>query len=188
MASQFNVSLPRIQLSLLGDSQSVRMYKNCKKELGGFVLDTSCTLSGWNTSQLRTAVKEKAGVLVNNCFIFIGVNDILKKVPMKDTVNNIKSIIKILHRHHKRILIATLPPILNSISQQEEQIRSLNVHIQSFGTHPAVTIVPFHKLFPPFSALKLEYYQQRYYSGRKDNVHLSARGLRAMVDLIISKL
>lgn len=186
MATSSGTSALETPLSLLGDSQSVRMAKNWKKDLGGLGLETSCIKSGWTTGELKKAVKENVSFLKDKCFIFIGVNDVSKKVPLKEITKNLSAIIRFLSNQGKRIIIATLPPILNCTSEQAEQIRMIDVYILSFSTHKAVTVVPFHKLFPPFTEPKPDYYQCRYFNGRPDRVHLSPKGLKVLRELIIS--
>lgn len=186
MSGQAAVVVTRSRLSLLGDSQSVRLAKTWRREFSGTQLETGSAVSGWTTGQLRKSVLERVSVLETNCFIFIGVNDILKKVPYEDMVKNFKSIIKTLHYFKKRMLISTLPPILSSTPEQTDKIKNFNVFVLSFNTHSAVTVIPFHSMFPPFAELRLEFYQLRYYSGKKDYVHLSILGLRALMGLVNS--
>lgn len=174
------------RLSLLGDSQSVRMGKVWRHNLQGYKLETSCCVSGWTTSKLREAVQGGTADLEEVCFIFIGVNDVLKKVTYAEMIKNLKAILKHLKYHNKRILISTLPTLLNSSLYQEQQIRCFNVFIQSFSAQNFVTVVPFHKMFPPFVELRKKMYQLRYHNGRADNVHLSSTGLQSLIDLIVS--
>lgn len=173
-------------ISLLGDSQSVRMSKIWRKESHRCKLETSCAVSGWTTGQLKEVLKDRMYLLARVCVLFIAVNDIIKKVPLSVVFKNIKEILNVLKQHKRLVLFTTLPPILNCSSEQSEQVRAVNVYIQSFSTRPSVTVVPFHRLFPPFANFNPRYYQLRYYNGRADNVHLSAVGIKALMEVIDS--
>lgn len=188
MAGSLVAGSPLQKISLLGDSQTVRMVKVWKQCAGCPRLETSCAFSGWTTGQLREAVNTKVSGLEETCFIFIGVNDVIRNFSHQDMVQNLKVIIKHLIYHNKTILISTLPPLLHSSPEQEQLIKFFNVRVQSYSTHNSITVIPFHRVFPPFSEGKLEFYQLKYYNGRKDNVHLSPAGLKKLMELIISAL
>lgn len=178
------------EVSLLGDSQVVRVRRTCfslyRASDGG---NNDCSGSGWTTRDLLYAVRSRRNTLRPVCVIMIGINDIIKNLPISLTKKSISTIIDILAKSRKSILISTLPPTLHSNSSPVHQsIRNLNVFIQSFNTHPQTTVINFHKQFIPFSSFNPSLFQQQYTDGRPDLIHLSAAGHSLLITLINSKL
>lgn len=172
-----------VAVSVLGDSQARRMCGVWEQLDDGVEIDSRGTCGGWTTDDLKRSIRQLHN-LNPICIVFVSVNDIFKHLPIDHTKSNFKTIIKLLRSKHKKILISTLPPTLYNDPKQQEQIRILNVFIQSLNNPPETTVINFHKLFHPFEQINKSYFQIKYNNGRPDLVHLSKQGYRALISLL----
>jgi lysophospholipase L1-like esterase len=175
--------MSHLPVSVLGDSQAVRMCGVWERLEGQRAIDATAARGGWTTDDLKRSLRQHVTALHQVCVLFISINDIFKSVPPLRTKKNIKTIIQLLLSHNKTIIISTLPPTLNSENLQHK-IRSINIFIQSLNNPPSIKIIQFHKKFPPFSSMNLSYYKIRYNNGRPDSVHLSHTGYLQLISLI----
>lgn len=169
-----------MNLTLLGDSQVVRLHKVWGSSRQFTSADT-CAVSGCTTEHLKTLISRYNHVLNHTCFLLIGINDILSSVPTYKIKDNIASIIKYLKKKHKIILISTLAPTLHKNKPIQDNIREINIFIQSFATSSTVKVIKLHKLFKPFNQDDQCYYQLQYFNGKPDYVHLSNAAFQQLI-------
>lgn len=149
-------------ITVLGDSQSVRLERMWLRQVRQDCHISFCAGSGWTTARLKCEVRSRIEQFHKLCVLNIGINDILKSVPVDVSKANIKCIVSKLQHKHRTIIISTLPPTLHKPCYTSEPIRNLNVFIQSLHQHPTITVIPFHKDFPPYTSLDPTLYQQRW--------------------------
>lgn len=130
--------------------------------------------------QLVTNISKLSSI----CFLLISINDITSKIPDKIIKRNIRSILTILQDHNKTVLLSTIPPTLNNAHKQN--IRNINVYLQSFHNPPSVQTIYFHRLFPPYTSINKQLYEQYYYNGRPDFIHLSPAAFFALIRMVQS--
>lgn len=174
---------------MLGDSQVKRLLRAWVN--GGSrqkKMAAHCAESGWTTNDLKIAIRQHQASSHSTCFILIGLNDILQHIPTEKIKSNILTIINILVTSGKHVIISTLPPTLNSSKKQQSEIKNLNIYIQSLQTKSNVSVISFHKHFPPFSSQNLDHYQLHYPDGRPDRLHLSMKGFQLLISLIAGAL
>lgn len=177
------MSLPSLPaISVLGDSQAVRLCKVWGRKQPQRPIDI-CAMGGWTTKDLKRAVRQRAPTMNETCLILISINDILRQHKPHDIKSNLKFTLNILKSHNKSLLISTLPPTLYASRQTLDSIKSVNLFIQSTHNPPSITVLSFHKLFPPFSTENRSLYQRHYYDGRPDNVHLSPAAFLRLINL-----
>lgn len=140
---------------------------------------------GMCTEQLKVVLRNKAPSFHEYCFVLIAINDIIRGVPVRVVKENLLAIINILHFHKKTVFISTLPPIINPTVIQMNNIKEVNVFIQSLHTRDKVQVIYFHRHFPPFTKQANQFYQLRYADNRPDNVHLSRQGHQLLISLIV---
>lgn len=171
---------------MLGDSQMKRLLRAWAGNNGSRQkkMTAHCAESGWTTTELKIAIRQNHTSFNSICFVLIGLNDILQKVPITTVKSNILSIVNILTTSGKSVLISTLPPTLDRIDKRQSEIKIINIFIQSLQTKPNVSVITFHKQFPPFSSNNLDLYQLSYANGRPDKLHLSINGFQLLISLI----
>lgn len=171
-------------VSLLGDSQVRRMIKTLTKLGPNHPRERDYAISGLRSDNLKTIVRECSSDFHKVCFILVGINDILKGYPIASIKQNIKSTINILVRDNKTVLISTLPPILYANEPVGNDIKILNIFIQSLQRAHSVIVIKLHKHFSPFIVTDMTLFQQYYKDNKPDNVHLSADGHLLLIGLI----
>lgn len=167
---------------MLGDSQIKRLLRG--RGVRRAEVDSHYAESGWTTQQLKIAVRQNQSSLHLQCFILIGLNDVIQNIKIKQTKTNIRTIVNLLTDSKRTVFISTLPPMLNANHYQQQNIKNINVFIQSLHSKTNVIVLQFHKQFPPFAPINHRYYQLRYANGRPDNLHLSMEGFRLLISLI----
>lgn len=170
-----------MSVTLLGDSHVRRLHEVWDNVN---ITTDSFAVGGLTTERLKTVISRHNAVFNQTCFVLIGINDILRKIPPRKIISNIKSIVKYLVKKDFVIFISTLPPTLHISSQIQEKIRTINIFIQSFQTTVNVNVIHFHKHFKPFNARDEHYYIFNNKPGKPDLIHLSAPGLRNLMNLI----
>jgi len=172
----------QMDLLICGDSQAVRLRR---------LVSPSAPVSqycrgGWQTGDVKRAVRLLDHEVQRPCFLMVGINDVRARVPCQVIKGNLKTIVNIILRVAKVLLISTLPPTLNSTPSELHLIAQVNNYILSFNQRPGVVVVPLHRHFPPFSppSRTVQLYQRRYFNGRPDNIHLSTRGLSLLLNII----
>lgn len=105
-----NYAEPLPAVSVLGDSQAVRLCREWWKAEPLREVDSSGARGGWTTNDLKSAVRQRVSSFKDICVILVSINDILRRHPPDKTKSNFKSILKILKTSNKSIFISTLPP------------------------------------------------------------------------------
>lgn len=175
-----------MKISLLGDSQAVRM-----RNTWGGTRAYDYAKGGWTTRELKTGLRE-VRQLLHFCILFVGLNDILKGKNTKETKTNIRAIIKLLGELGKHIIIITLPPTLHADQKYNKSLFELNVYLKSFKSQKYIEILPFDQIFRNKTVQQNKhYFQQSYWNGRPDLIHCSSaahseirKRLREVIDRI----
>lgn len=175
------------QLSILGDSQTVRLRKVWEAEDRNRKFESSCSGSGWTTRHLLQAVRRNMCNVQSTCFVFISINDIIRAIPLPTVKQNIRTILRVLIDSNKSVLLSTIPPTLSQSHRQQQSIQEVNIFIQSLNNPPTVQVIYFNRLFPPFADNDSRLYQRTYYNGKPDLIHLSEFGLRSLTRLITQR-
>lgn len=178
----------RTSCSVMGDSQAVRLGRlwSTSGRFQNVDVECSCAGSGWTTTQLKMEIRK---VTITNsifCVVLVGINDILRNIPLTVIKRNIKTIVKLLTKQERTVfvILVTLPPTLNASAELLKSIKQFNVFIQSLATFKQTSIIQFHKLFVPFSHPDNRLYQCVFPDGRLDKVHLSRRGYGELLALL----
>lgn len=176
------------QVSLLGDSQVKRLQKTILSLDPNYKCDKNYAVGGLCSDTLKSVVRANLTNFYTTVFLLIGINDILKGFPISSVKRNIKTIVIMLSRSNRTILLSTLPPTLCMNNDVFCKIQELNVFIQSLETNKSVTIITLHKHFFPISSDNKNLFQLRKYNGTADNIHLSSKGHMLIIELLIQQI
>lgn len=174
-------------LILLGASNVVRM-NTC------FPLDClSLATSGASVSylptnpHLKTILKEflrerRQEIDENDILILLaGTNDFLRGVSINHFKENFRSLLRLCRKHFNKIVLAKIPSIPR-LPNRIEDIKHINRWMQSFALNSnnlviADTFEPFVSPILCSSNIQLKVFEERYWNGKRDGVHLNAEGL-----------
>lgn len=113
--------------------------------------------------------------------LMAGTNDFVQGVTREKFQKDLECLIRLCRRNFSKIVLGQIPPIpllpgrLNDIIMINHWMHSLTS--DRIDLKIADTFVPFMNR-PPFQLrIKLQYFEERYPSGRRDGIHLNETGL-----------
>lgn len=177
---------------LLGDSQLVRLGKSWKPNLNVTNLAISgCNVEkAWFNFNLFLDDIPKPWYFENSCLvILLGTND-CKHLTSEFSFNrgNYKKIVRVASKIFKQVLICKIPPI-PKFPDVLETISNINKWLNGFQSLKNVEIIDSFSCFLKSSGqVDLKFFEQVFFHGKVDLIHLNKKGLMVLSHLIMNKL
>lgn len=167
------------EASCIGDSQMKRFVRTA-----GFHGEQKLAVSGATTRQLIQLIRRELPFIRQTVYLWVAVNDILQQVNLNIIKHNFKTILQLLLRAGKKIIIINLPPILED-SRNNFYIKNLNKFLEQYKSNSQISLIDFHSvILQDNNPQKL--YCQIYNNGARDKVHVSPNGHRKLLQLLQS--
>lgn len=172
-------------LHLVGDSQFCRYYQYCQRistnKYYNFKIQDKLVKSGSTVHDIKSMLKQTPPFqLKSNIVLFIGTNDVLRRVALHIFKAQYLSLIRLIKNKFQpaNLILVMLPPfpklLLDSTSLTI--IDSINTFISTLHTNNV------HILRLPITTENAEIYFHRYYhnSNRRDGIHLNDFGFNQL--------
>ena len=166
---------------LLGDSQFVRLAKNCLSYQRCRGRNIGFCKSGQTVSDLLQLVQNSRS-LPEFVILLIGTNDIKNSEESSSFIcaQYDRLIVTMKDKGCKEIIVCTIPPILflQNNSAIRAKLKSVNTRIQAKAVDPSLSVCNLYKLFFKRAGhIRGELFQRKYHDGRPDNIHWNLKGM-----------